>query len=68
MGRRAVRTVKAGAAVFDLTPEQKKGKLGRERYLKRYQRRLAKQKKGSKTALQNQAKDILLSSEDSQPS
>lgn len=45
--RGVVRPVQAGAEVFDFTPEQKKNKAGRERYLKRYQRRLAKQKKGS---------------------
>jgi putative transposase len=45
--RGVVRPVQAGAEVFDLTQEQKKNKAGRERYLKRYQRRLAKQKKGS---------------------
>ena len=45
--RGVVRPVQAGAEVFDLTLEQKKNKAGRERYLKRYQRRLAKQKKGS---------------------
>ena len=47
LDRGVVRPVQAGAEVFDLTPEQKKNKVGRERYLKRYQRRLAKQKKGS---------------------
>jgi len=46
--RGVVRPVQAGGEVFDLTLGQKKNKLGRERYLKRYQRRLAKQKKGSK--------------------
>lgn len=45
--RGVVRPVQAGAEVFDLSPEQKKNKAGRERHLKRYQRRLSKQKKGS---------------------
>ncbi len=46
--RGVVRPVQSGAEIFDLTPEQKKNKLGKERYLKRYQRRLAGQKRGSK--------------------
>jgi len=54
--RGVVRPVQAGADVFDLTPEQKKNKVGRERYLKRYQRRLAKQKKGSKRRHQTKQK------------
>lgn len=45
--RGVIRPIQAGAEVFDLAPEQKKNKARRERYLKRYQRRLAKQKKGS---------------------
>lgn len=47
LDRGVVRPVQAGAEIFDLTPEQKRNKAGRERYLKRYQRRLSKQKKGS---------------------
>jgi putative transposase len=54
--RGVVRPVQAGTEVFDLTPEQKKSKLGRERYLKRYQRRLSKQKKGSKRRYQTKKK------------
>jgi putative transposase len=46
--RGVVRPVQAGGDVFDLEPEQKKNKRDKEQYLKRYQRRLAKQKKGSK--------------------
>jgi putative transposase len=45
--RGVVRPVQAGSEVFDLTPEQKKSKLSREKYLKSYQRRLSKQKKSS---------------------
>ena len=45
--RGVVRPVQAGSEVFDLTPEQKRNKEGRERYLKRYQRRLSKQRTGS---------------------
>lgn len=46
--RGVVRPVQAGGDVFDLGPEQKKNKRDKEQYIKRYQRRLAKQKKGSK--------------------
>jgi putative transposase len=45
--RGIVRPVQAGEEVFDFTPEQKKNKRGKEKYLKRFQRRLSKQKKGS---------------------
>lgn len=45
--RGVVRPVQAGSEVFDLTPEQKRNKEGREQYLKRYQRRLSRQRKGS---------------------
>lgn len=45
--RGIVRPVQAGAEVFDLTPEQKRSKTRTARYLKRLQRRLARQKKGS---------------------
>jgi len=54
--RGVVRPVQAGGDVFDLTSEQKNSKLGREKYLKRYQRRLAKQKKGSKRRSQTKRK------------
>ena len=46
--RGVVRPVQAGGDVFDLTSVQKKNKRDKEQYLKRYQRRLAKQKRGSK--------------------
>jgi putative transposase len=42
------RPVQAGDFVFDFTEEQKKKKKGKEKYLKRCQKRLAFQKKGSK--------------------
>ena len=45
--RGIVRPVQAGAEVFDLTPEQKRSKTRTARYLKRLQRRIARQKKGS---------------------
>lgn len=47
LDRGVVRPVQAGVKAFDLSLEQKQNKRGREWYLKRYQRRLAKQKKGS---------------------
>ena len=47
LDRGVVRPVQAGSEFFDFTSEQKRKKVGRERYLKRCQRRLAKQKKGS---------------------
>jgi putative transposase len=46
--RGIVRPVQAGNDVFDLTPEQKRAKISKEKYLKLYQKRLSKQKKGSK--------------------
>jgi putative transposase len=46
--RGVVRPVQAGKECFDLTPEQKRKKRGKEKYLKRLQRRLSKQKKGSR--------------------
>ncbi len=45
--RGVVRPVQAGEEVFDFSPGQKKNKRGRQKYLKRLQRRLSKQKKGS---------------------
>lgn len=46
--RGIVRPVQAGNEVFDLTLAQKRNKKKKEAYLKRYQRRLSRQKKGSK--------------------
>jgi len=46
--RGIARPVQAGEAYFDFTPGQKKNKSGKEKYLKRLQCRLSKQKKGSK--------------------
>jgi putative transposase len=46
--RGVVRPVQAGNDVYELTPNQKRSKLTKERNLKRYQRRLARQVKGSK--------------------
>ena len=46
--RGITRPVQAGNEVFDLTEEQKKKKKGKEKYLKKCQKRLSKQKKGSK--------------------
>ena len=54
--RGVVRPVQAGTEVFDFTSVQKKNKRAKERYLKRYQRRLAKQKKGSKRRYQTKKK------------
>jgi len=45
--RGVTRPVQAGEDVYDFAPGQKKNKLGKEKYLKRLQRRLSKQKKGS---------------------
>jgi putative transposase len=45
--RGVVRPVQAGAEVFDLTDAQKRNKLKKEKALLRYQRRMARQKKGS---------------------
>lgn len=39
--------VQAGDSIFDFTDEQKAKKRGKEKYIRRCQRRLAKQKKGS---------------------
>lgn len=47
------RPVQAGDQVFDLTEQQKKKRQGKEKHLKRCQRRLAKQKKGSKRREKN---------------
>jgi putative transposase len=54
--RGVVRPVQAGDDVFDFTPEQKKKKIGKESYLKRYQRRLAKQQNGSSRRAQTKKK------------
>ena len=43
-----VRPVQFGATVFDFGDEQKRKKLLKEKYIRRYQKRLANQKKGSK--------------------
>ena len=43
--RGVVRPVQAGKECFDFTPEQKRNKREKEKYLKRLQRRLSKQKK-----------------------
>ncbi len=45
--RGIVRPVQAGDEAFDLTPEQKKSKAKTAKYLKRSQRRLARQQKGA---------------------
>ncbi len=42
------RPVQAGPHVYDFSPEQKRKKLAKERYIKRCQRKLAKQQKTSK--------------------
>lgn len=42
------RPVQAGENVFDFSEEQKKKKTGKEKYIKRCQKRLSKQKKGSR--------------------
>lgn len=42
------RPLQAGNVVFDFTEEQKKKKRSKEKYIKRCQKRLASQKKGSK--------------------
>ena len=54
--RGVVRPVQAGGEVYELTPEQKKSKHGRERWLKRYQSRLSRQQKGSRRRLQTKRK------------
>jgi putative transposase len=45
--RGVVRPVQAGSEVYDLTPNQKRSRNVKEVYLKRYQRRLSEQVKGS---------------------
>ncbi len=45
--RGVVKPVQAGRATFDLSEQQKRKKLGKERYIKRCQQRLSKQRKGS---------------------
>jgi putative transposase len=45
--RGVVRPVQAGNEVYDLTPNQKRSQKVKEKYVKRYQRRLSKQVKGS---------------------
>ncbi|MGK0289149.1 MAG: putative transposase [bacterium] len=42
------RPVQSGKIFFTLTPEQKKKKHGRDKHIKKYQKKLAKQPKGSK--------------------
>jgi putative transposase len=42
------RPVQAGNVEFDFTPEQKKKKLAKEKYIKRVQKRLSSKQKGSK--------------------
>jgi putative transposase len=42
------RPIQAGDQVFDLTAEQKRSKERKEKYIRRYQRRMARQIKGSK--------------------
>ena len=54
--RGVVRPVQFGAKVFDFADEQKRKKLLKEKYIKRYQKRLAKQKKGSKQREKNKSK------------
>ena len=46
--RGVVRPVQAGATVFDFSDEQKRKKKAKDRFIRRSQRRLARQKKGSK--------------------
>jgi len=45
--RGVARPVQVGKTAFDFTPEQKKKKLSKEKYIERYQRKLSKQEKGS---------------------
>lgn len=54
--RGIVRPIQAGEDVFDLTRGQKKSKSRMEKYLKRYQKRLSKQKKGSSRRYQTKKK------------
>lgn len=54
--RGVVRPVQAGNDVFDLTSNQKRNKKKQEAYLKFYQRRLARQKKGSKRRFKTKQK------------
>lgn len=46
--RGIVRPVQAGQDVYDFTSEQKDKKIAKEKAFKRYQKRIARQKKGSK--------------------
>lgn len=46
--RGVARPVQMGDQFFDFSEEQKKKKKAKERYIKRFQRRMAKQQKGSK--------------------
>ncbi len=46
--RGVARPVQFGSKVFDFTDEQKRKKILKEKYIKKYQKRLSKQKKGSK--------------------
>jgi putative transposase len=50
------RPVQAGTDVYDFTIEQKRKKLAKERYIKRCQKRLAKQQKTSKRRKQQKRK------------
>jgi len=50
------RPVQANESVFDFTEEQKAKKKSKEKYIRRCQRRLSKQKKGSKRRKKTQAK------------
>jgi len=54
--RGVVRPVQAGSEVYDFTREQKANKKAKERYIKRCQRRLANQKKGSHRRKKNKQK------------
>ena len=46
--RGVVRPIQAGEQVFDLSAQEKRKKLRREKYVRRYQRKLSRQKKGSR--------------------
>ena len=54
--RGIVRPIQAGEAVFDFSKEQKKAKKEKERYIRRCQRRLSRQNKGSKRRNRNKRK------------
>ena len=54
--RGVARPVQFGSTVFDFSLEQKKKKTLKEKYIKRYQKRLSKQKKGSKQREKTKAK------------